>query len=168
MIKFIKKFRDSILDKAIAYTQDKVDKMEAEKDILENNEEIIEKQTTSYNKEDIGMFFMELSQSSINKGSLKKEYYFLLGCASQGRIEDINNYYSQLISTDFEEDYITFLNIEKKRIYKMAKIAEKIENADITDLKVGESIGEYTNRKLLKRKLFMNEYDYFRKLKPTF
>lgn len=32
MIKFIKKFRDSILDKAIAYTQDKVDKMEAEKD----------------------------------------------------------------------------------------------------------------------------------------
>ncbi|MDB0603314.1 hypothetical protein PL373_19710 [Tenacibaculum maritimum] len=117
---------------------------------------------------------MELSQSSINKGSLKKEYYFLLGCASeQGRIEDINNYYSQLISTDFEEDYITFLNIEKKRIYKMAKIAEKIENADITDLKVGESIGEYTNRKLLKRKLFMkavyeDEYDYFRKLKPTF
>jgi len=47
----------------------------------------------------------------------------------------------------------------------MSKVSKRIEQAPIgSDMKKGESIGEYESRKLMKSKAFMNEFYFFKNL----
>ncbi|MGB0884716.1 MAG: hypothetical protein ACPGTG_08355, partial [Flavobacteriales bacterium] len=90
------------------------------------------------------------------------DFYWLLGCASQGRIDEVN----EILNEAQNEDDFFYDKVQsfKTQILRMTKISQKIDNSDMNDLKNGESIGEYQSRKLLKSKRFMKEFDFFNNL----
>lgn len=113
----------------------------------------------------IGMYFMDLAYNlKISKdysetNSLLQEYYWALGCASQGRVEEVK----QIIKDSSETSLADFFKIYKPQIMKMAKIAKEVDDKPIGyDLKNGESIGEYFDRKVSKRPAFMAEFEFFK------
>lgn len=114
---------------------------------------------------DVGMYFMDLEknvQTSEHSNTIK-QFYYLLGCASQGRIDEINQIYKEAKQDD--EVFFELAKKMKPQIMKMAKIAKQVDDTNISnDMKNGESIGEYQSRKLMKRKAFMDEFNYFKKL----
>lgn len=131
-----------------------------------------------YKYEEVGMFFMDLYEKAKKDTNIPFDkqndicsFYFILGCACQGRIDEINDYYNEMLGYTKEEikeeeinsKYIDFLKKEKTRVYKMAKISEKVSNLEL-NLKAGESIGEAEDKQLKKRKTFMREYHYYRNL----
>lgn len=131
-----------------------------------------------YKYEEVGMFFMDLYEKEKKDTNIPSDkqndicsFYFILGCACQGRIDEINDYYNEMLGYTKEEikeeeinsKYIDFLKKEKTRVYKMAKISEKVSNLEL-NLKAGESIGEAEDKQLKKRKTFMREYHYYRNL----
>ena len=64
-----------------------------------------------------------------------------------------------------QDNLYNFFTTYKSQLMKMAKIAEQVENSDIgLDLKDDETIGQYTSRKLSKRKTFMSEFEFFKNL----
>lgn len=110
-------------------------------------------------------------------------FYWLVGLASQGRTEEIEDIYKEeadmlaetLASYVFEgtnEDvidkggienrWILFLKEIKPKLMKMSEIAEKVDKMNMEDIRVGESIGEWQSRKLKGCKTFMNEFEYFK------
>lgn len=113
---------------------------------------------------DVGMYFMDL-EKQVNKSEYSdiiQLFYYLLGCASQGRIGEVNHIYKDAK----EENDLFYKLIEnlKPQIMKMTKIAKQVEDSSMEDMKTGESIGEYQSRKLMKRKAFMVEFNYFKNL----
>ena len=126
-------------------------------------------------KKNPGMYFMEcyevaenLRKSSDDVDTLYyvclSDWNFLLGCACQGRIGELDDNYDYYKGSDckFPKPYIELLLSEKERIYRMAHIAKRIDDAPIgKDHKIGESIGEYTDRKLCKSQKFMTDFTYY-------
>ncbi|NDV97408.1 hypothetical protein D0T84_21275 [Dysgonomonas sp. 521] len=122
-----------------------------------------------------GMYFMELYEETeqIRKSSIENidnphyihlsNWYLILAYACQGRICDIDDMYDYYKDEfcEFNETYIRLLQSEKKQIYAMARIAKRIDDSDMSDMKDNESIGEYTDRKLQKNKAFMEKYNYY-------
>jgi hypothetical protein len=140
-------------------------------------EEIHNKQSIHKpNKNSPGMYFMELYEAAERqrKSSIETinnpyyehigDWFLTLAYACQGRILDVNDSFDYYKDVDckLNKDYVNFMKAEKKQIYAMARIAQRIEDGPIGfDLKDGESIGEYTDRKLLKNKPFMEKYLYY-------
>ena len=90
--------------------------------------------------------------------------YFVLGLATQGRIEEIKDSINDFKENE-QDNLYNFFTTYKSQLMKMAKIAEQVENSDIgLDLKDDETIGQYTSRKLSKRKTFMSEFEFFKNL----
>lgn len=120
--------------------------------------------------EDLGMYFMDIYQDlKKNKENSNEftdsiaEFYCLLGCASQVRIDEIK----EMQRDSKDEDPILYGLIQdfKPQIDKMAKVSKRIEDAPIGyDMKDGESIGEYESKKLKKSKVFMTEFTFFKNL----
>lgn len=132
----------------------------------------------NYKYEEVGMFFMDLYEKAkkgidipFEKQKDVSDFYFILGCACQGRIDEINDYYKEMLgytkaeiqAEEINSKYIDFLKKEKTRVYKMAKISEKVSNLEL-NLKAGESIGQAEDKQLKRRKTFMREYHYYRNL----
>lgn len=125
------------------------------------------------NKYSPGMYFMEMyevakQQSTTLTGYCCYRYatnwYRLLALACQGRIPELDDMYDYVCSSgEWAEEYINLLKIEKKQIYAMARIAKRIDDAPIKSIGY-ETIGEYTDKKLLKNKSFMEKYSYYTKL----
>ena len=127
------------------------------------------------NKRTPGMYFMELYEvcerqrkmsddsAAIQYFEYASDFYNMLGCACQGRIEDIDDVYNEVINEDsvYPDSYIELLKNIKKDVYSMAKIALRIDESDMMDMKGNESVGEYADRKLLASKRFMEKYNYF-------
>lgn len=117
---------------------------------------------------DVSLYFFDL-HDLIAKKNIKNsidnnlmDYYFVLGLATQGRIDEMNELIEKFKDNEQERLYSFFLK-NMPKLMKMAKIAEKVENSDIgSDLKDNETIGQYYSRKLLKRKTFMNEFEFFK------
>ncbi len=112
----------------------------------------------------IGMYFMELRTElrkknvEIENGFLLQEYYYILGCASQGRLDEMKE---RILDSDAVLG--TFFATYNKQLMKMAKIAKEVDEIPIGyDLKNGESIGEYFDRKISKRPAFMKEFEFFK------
>lgn len=146
---------------------------------------------TQYSRNfDVGIYFMDLEQYTSKRYDIiyKHEletYYLILGLACQGRIEEIEDVYRDEVENvaelladyifndnderniskrgGLEDKYLKFLKEIKPRVMKMAKIAEKVDNMEMNDLKDGESIGAWQSRKLKGYKTFMNEFEYFKK-----
>lgn len=151
---------------------------EQKKETSNNKTDIEIDYKRKYKYEEVGMFFMDLYEKTKKDTRIPFEkqddicsFYFILGCACQGRIDEIDDYYNEMLGYTKEEieeeeinsKYIEFLKKEKTRVYKMAKISEKVSNLEL-NLKVGESIGEAEDKQLKRRKTFMREYHYYRNL----
>lgn len=114
------------------------------------------------------MFFMDLSEDVKNSdledidAYLLSDYYFMLGCACQGRIKEVQDCYEELILNQSNKKFIEHIALIKPSLMKMGKIAKRIDDSDMEDLKIGESVGEYFNRKVLNSKVFMREYHYLK------
>lgn len=119
---------------------------------------------------DIGMYFMELHDRIKKQRDYESEFqetivefYYLLGCASQGRTDEIKEIYKD--SKNENQDLYKLITSFKPQIDKMSKVSKRIADADIGyDMKDGESIGEYESRKLMKSKVFMEEFTFFKNL----
>ena len=131
----------------------------------QKNNQISYQETEIKNKEPIGMYFMNL-HSELQKKYRETEnfyfldeYYYLLGCASQGRLDEVK----EIIANTEDELLKTFLDSFEPQILKMAKISKEVDDKPIgNDMKNGESIGEYFDRKISKRPTFMKEYEFFK------
>lgn len=114
--------------------------------------------------QDVGLYFMDL-EKQVEKSEHSdtiQQFYYLTGCASQGRLDEIKEIYKDANKEDLFYELATEM---KPKIMKMAKIAKEVDNTGIgNDMKNGESIGEYQSRKLMKRKAFMDEFNYFKNL----
>ncbi len=115
--------------------------------------------------ENIGMYNMELYQKHKklfeDYDRYASIYNKLIGLACQGRIEEIKEIFTEeLIEDEFESEFIQLMKDNKKKLLSMGKMALKVED-NLEGMKTGESIGEYTDRKLLKKKAFMTHYDFF-------
>ena len=114
--------------------------------------------------QDVGLYFMDL-EKQVEKSEHSdtiQQFYYLTGCASQGRLDEIKEIYKDANKEDL---FYELANEMKPKIMKMAKIAKEVDNTGIgNDMKNGESIGEYQRRKLMKRKAFMDEFNYFKNL----
>lgn len=116
---------------------------------------------------DIGMYFMDQYAATQKRRDIFEikhdllEYYFLLGLASQGRTSEITETYIRA-EKDFNKAFVDFLNEIKPRLLKMNKVSEKVAQMRITDIKSGESVGEWQNRKVKPHKTFMDEFEYFK------
>ena len=116
---------------------------------------------------DVGMYFMNLHQalekdiSEIPNKILLLDYYWTLGCASQGRITEVKSMIKESKNTPLE----LVFNLYSPQILKMARIAKEVDDKPIGyDLKNGESIGEYFDRKVSKRPAYMSEFNFFKTL----
>ncbi|MGY8911238.1 MAG: hypothetical protein ACKVIG_15470 [Flavobacteriales bacterium] len=119
---------------------------------------------------DIGLYFMELHDNFKKYGESENrdyilEFYWVLGCASQGRSDEV----SEILKDAKNNDQSFYEKIQpfETQILRMTKISQKIDESDMNDLKNGESIGEYQSRKLLKSKIFMKDFDFFNRLEIT-
>lgn len=144
---------------------------------------------TSYKENtDIGMYFMDMYNAAGKRKNITYQheletFYFLVGLASQGRIDEIEEIYEEEIEMvsenlvnyvfkgtnkevidegGLENKWLLFLKEIKPKLLKMSKIAEKVDNMSMEDIKDGESIGEWQSRKLKKYRTFMNEFEYFK------
>jgi len=132
--------------------------------------------TKRINERSPGMYFMECyedcnrqskqsNDTSINRYfEYAGDFYLTLGYACQARTEDLDYAYGEGMKeneSDFDEAYIDFLKGIKKDVYTMFKVASRIDDSDMMDMKGNESVGEYADRKLLASKRFMEKYDYF-------
>lgn len=122
-------------------------------------------ENNSNNNIAIGMYFMDIfdqlkkSRDYSETNRLLQDYYWILGCASQGRTDEVK----QLIKESKETPLSHFFDIYKPQIMKMSKIAKEVDDKPIGyDLKNGESIGEYFDRKVSKRPAFMKEFEFFK------
>lgn len=119
---------------------------------------------------DVGMYFMEVHEGYRKNNNVQsvynesiEDFYFVLGCASQGRLDDIKEIYKNAK----QENQLLFNLITdfKPQIDKMTKVSKRVSDAKIGyDMKDGESIGEYESRKLKRSKVFMTEFNYFKNL----
>ena len=113
---------------------------------------------------DVGLYFMDLEKQieESEYSDTMRQFYYLAGCASQGRVDELKEIYKE---ADREDLFYKLATEMKPKIMKMAKIAKEVDDAAIgNDMKNGESIGEYQSRKLLNRKAFMAEFNYFKNL----
>lgn len=131
--------------------------------------------TDRRNSKSPGMCFMEMYEMADKERRLNTEtisspyyehllnWYWTIALACQGRITELDDIYEDIKSKECElhEQYKSLLKAEKKQLYAMARIAQRIEDSNMSDMKTGESIGEYTDRKLLKSKTFMEKYQYY-------
>jgi hypothetical protein len=110
------------------------------------------------------MYFMDLEKQVVKSeySDTIEQFYYLLGCACQGRNGEVN----QIFKDAKQENNLFHKLIDKLKpqIIKMTKIAKQVEDSSMKDMKTGESIGEYQSRKLMKRKAFMEEFNYFKNL----
>ncbi len=113
----------------------------------------------------IGGYFFEKSEfirknrSNIPNSQLLMDYYWILGCATQGRVDETKKGIKEANNTPLQ----TFFDSYKPQVMKMAKIAKEVDDKPIGyDLKNGESIGEYFDRKVSKRPAFMKEFEFFK------
>lgn len=117
---------------------------------------------------DYGMYFMDLHEKTKrnrtdNNSYLISEFYYVIGCASQGRTDEIKEILNE--SKEKNTELYLLINHFKLRIDRMAKVGKRIEEAEIGyDMKNNESIGEYQSRKLAKSKVFMEEFNFFKNL----
>jgi hypothetical protein len=110
---------------------------------------------------DVGMYFMNLHQalekdrSEIPNKILLLDYYWTLGCASQGRIIEVKSMIKESKNTPLE----LVFNQYSPQILKMARIAKEVD-----DKPIGYDIGEYFDRKVSKRPAYMSEFNFFKTL----
>lgn len=116
---------------------------------------------------DVGMYFMNLHQtleknrSEIPNKKVLLDYYWTLGCASQGRVNEVKAMFKECKNTPLEKVF----NQYSPQILKMAKIGKEVDDKPIGhDLKNGESVGEYFDRKVSKRPAYMTEFNFFKNL----
>jgi hypothetical protein len=122
-----------------------------------------------------GMYFMEMYQEtkrqrksspdtvSIPYYEHAADWYRTLGLACQGRIPEVDDMYNALKDERYHylQEYVALMNLEKNQIYAMARIAKRVEDAPIGFDLGYETIGEYTDKKLLKNRFFMEKYTYY-------
>lgn len=113
---------------------------------------------------DVGLYFMDLQkEASINKSSyVLEQFYYILGCACQGRVDELKTIVKE---TNDDDELYDLIQEFKPRIMKMAKIAKEVTGAGISnDMKEEETLGQYESRKLMKRNAFATEFNYFKNL----
>lgn len=115
------------------------------------------------NEVEIGMFFMNES-TRIEKSSfdvdkrLIADYYFALGCASQGRLDETKEWLEGFKSTKLSQ----FCKDHSSQILKMARIAKEVDDKPMIGIRNGETTGQYFDRMVSKRPAFMKEFEYFK------
>lgn len=176
------KWLNNYLDKLIDRTQKKVDKMEAEEEAEQKADKIVYERKIDESKKnllnseinDIGMYHFkryEVIKRDYSVDDKVRAFHYLLAIVFQGRIEEFKDIEKQIkeencvFENKVNKAFIDWFKNNKPKLIKALKIAEKYENQDIGyDYKVGETIGEYTNRKIRKNKTFMGIYLYYSNL----
>jgi hypothetical protein len=157
----IDSFLQSQIDKQDLKSEElKNQKIEREKKEIENL--VINPEFKKNPSKDLGMYFMDLSKNVVSKEFNRtiSDFYFALGCASQGRKDDFKTIYKN--SKNEDQDLYYLLTTYKERIDKMMKVSARVEAAGIgLDIRDNESTGEYESRKLNKSKVFMDEFNFF-------
>lgn len=126
------------------------------------------KTEVQFDRAEIGMYNMNLhgyykKQLSATRNQLYKylsAYNEIVALACQGRIEEIEDIYSNELNAEtYHGSFNQLMKQKKKQIMSMAKTAKKVDESKMTDLRNGESVGEYFDRKILKRSSFMELYN---------
>ncbi len=117
----------------------------------------------------VQMFFMDLSERakrdkalSLEERKQAEQYYFMIGLACQGRAREVNSYYAML-KKDMKEDQEHLKEI-KPLLTDIAKIAKKVLSQKVRNMAVGESVGDYEDRKLCESVEYMRLYNQIQRI----
>ncbi|MBE9468993.1 MAG: hypothetical protein IMY72_11840 [Bacteroidetes bacterium] len=117
-------------------------------------------------RNDIGMYNMLLSKKYGEKAKTGNELYkylelynYPIALAFQGRLKELQYYYRNELPAVDNEVFKNFMKAYEKTLIKTCIAIEKLEISPMNDLKIGETTGEWLNRKIPKRKQLMNVYN---------
>lgn len=136
-------------------------------EVKQNNTSTNKKQK-DINKESMGMFFFDVSsilmkdlKISYQDRQTAEYYYFMLGVACQGRTDEIENNYSEFLKHKPEFKY--HLEELKPHLYKISSIAKEI-NSQRLKCEIGESVGEFLDRKYSENEVYCKEFSKLKSL----
>lgn len=119
-------------------------------------------------KDSILFFFMDLQEETSRnskkigyfKAGILGDYYFMLGCACQGRIDDYRGLYEDLMDEEIDKFSVHLRQI-KPYLETISEISKNLDNSKtaIQEAKDGETSGECLNRLLKKDAVFMKNYN---------
>lgn len=117
----------------------------------------------------VQMFFMDLSERarrdktvSLEERKQAEQYYLMIGLACQGRGREANNYYA-IVKKELKDDQ-EHLKKLKPLLTDIAKIAKKVLGQKVKNMEVGESVGEYEDRKLSENLDYMQLYNQIQRI----
>lgn len=119
-------------------------------------------------KENVLCYFMDLSKETSKnarkigyaKANILEDYYFMLGCACQGRIDEYIEIYKELLQENITGlEY--HLNLIKPHLDIVSGISKELEDNKkvITEQKDSESLGECMDRLLKNNIKFITSYN---------
>jgi len=147
------------------------------KETNENTKEIINsepsKPNPKFEKQEIGMYNMNLSDYYKKNYKLENidtnlltDYHFFLGVCFQGRYDEFKEVFkgiekeNSLYNSHLKSEHKEYILNQKEDLKKACLIAKKQDEKGIgMDMKVGESVGEYFDRKIQKSKVFMRIFN---------
>jgi hypothetical protein len=118
-----------------------------------------------FNKQEFGMYNMNLheyyykNRHNNERNFLLHIFNYAIALAFQAREREFDYLFEDSIKQTNNKKFIEFMDSIKPELKKIIKISNKIDNSDANDMRVGESIGEYFDRKIKRNKKAMEIYN---------
>ncbi len=119
----------------------------------------------------IGMYHMEKYEAVQRDHSVSdniRAFHWLMGIVCQGRAEEFHDIQQQILDEScvykdkVDDNFVTWFKANSPILIKALMIAKKYEDAEIGyDIKVGETLGQYFDKKISKNKTFMKIYNMY-------